>query len=65
MPALNSPQAIQAVEFYANLLNNYAPKGVLTYTEDQARQALLTGRSNIFIHSSAWVTPILPRTKAR
>ena len=32
---------------------------MLTYTEDQARQSLLTGRSNIFIHSSAWVTPIL------
>jgi multiple sugar transport system substrate-binding protein len=59
MPTLNSPQAIEAVEYYANLLKNYAPKGVLTYTEDQARQSLLTGRSNIFIHSSAWVTPIL------
>jgi multiple sugar transport system substrate-binding protein len=59
MPTLNSPEAVQAVEFYANLLKNYAPKGVLTYTEDQARQALLTGRSNIFIHSSAWITPIL------
>jgi len=59
MPALNSPEAVQGIEFYANLLKNYAPKGVLTYTEDQARQALLTGRSNIFIHSSAWITPIL------
>ncbi len=59
MPTLNTPQAIEAVEFYANLLKNYAPKGVLTYTEDQARQSLLTGRSNIFIHSSSWVTPIL------
>src|SRR5436190_2470188 len=59
MPALNTPEAIQAVEYYANLLKNYAPRGVITYTEDQARQALLTGRSNIFIHSSAWVTPIL------
>ena len=58
MPALNRPQAIEAVEFYANLLKS-APKGVLTYTEDQARQSMLTGRSNIFIHSSAWVTPIL------
>ena len=58
MPALNTPQAIEAVEFYANLLKN-GPTGVLTYTEDQARQSLLTGRSNIFIHSSSWVTPIL------
>ena len=59
MPVLNSAEAVQAVEFYANLLKNYAPRGVLTYTEDQARQSLLTGRSNIFIHSSSWVTPIL------
>jgi multiple sugar transport system substrate-binding protein len=59
MPTLNSPQAIEAVDYYANLLKNCAPRGVLTYTEDQARQSLLTGRSNIFIHSSSWVTPIL------
>src|SRR6201994_2754403 len=59
MPALNTPQAIEAIEFYSNLLKTTAPKGVLTYTEDQARQSMLTGRSNIFIHSSAWVTPIL------
>ena len=26
MPALNTPQAIQAVEYYANLLKNYAPQ---------------------------------------
>jgi multiple sugar transport system substrate-binding protein len=59
MPTLNSAEAIQAVDYYANLLKNYAPRGVLTYTEDQARQAFLSGRSNIFIHSSAWVTPAL------
>ncbi|MET4390283.1 multiple sugar transport system substrate-binding protein [Bradyrhizobium sp. F1.4.3] len=58
MPALNTPETIQGIEFYAKLLKS-APKGVLTYTEDQARQSLLTGRSNIFIHSSSWVTPIL------
>jgi multiple sugar transport system substrate-binding protein len=59
MPVLNSPEAVQALDYYANLLKNYAPRGVLTYTEDQARQSLLTGRSNIFIHSSSWVAPIL------
>jgi len=58
MPTLNTPETIQGVEYYAGLLKS-APRGVLTYTEDQARQSLLTGRSNIFIHSSAWVTPIV------
>jgi multiple sugar transport system substrate-binding protein len=67
MPALNTPQVIEAVEYYANLLKNDAPQGVITYTEDQARQSLLTGRSNIFIHSSSWVTPILlsPESKVK
>jgi multiple sugar transport system substrate-binding protein len=59
MPVLNSAEAVQAAGYYANLLKNYAPRGVLTYTEDQARQSLLSGRSNVFIHSSSWVTPIL------
>jgi multiple sugar transport system substrate-binding protein len=58
MPVLNSPETIQGVEYYASLLKS-APRGVLTYTEDQARQAMLTGRANIFIHSIAWVTPML------
>jgi multiple sugar transport system substrate-binding protein len=58
MPVLNSPEAIQGVEFYANLLKS-APRGVLTYTEDQARQAMLTGRSNTFIHSISWISPML------
>ena len=67
MPTLNTPEAIQGLDYYANLLKNDAPRGVLTYTEDQARQSLLTGRSNIFIHSSAWVTPILlsPESKVK
>jgi multiple sugar transport system substrate-binding protein len=64
-PTLNSAQAIQAVEYYANLLKRYAPRGVLDYSEDQARQSLLTGRSNIFIHSSSWVTPALLSEESR
>src|SRR5690349_6197758 len=58
MPVLNSPEAIQGVEYYASLLKS-APRGVLTYTEDQARQAMLTGRANIFNHSISWVAPML------
>lgn len=66
MPALNSPETIEGVDYYAKLLKN-APQGVLTYTEDQARQSLLSGRSNIFIHSSSWITPILlsPESKVK
>jgi multiple sugar transport system substrate-binding protein len=64
-PTLNSPEAVTAVEFYANLLKNFGPRGVLSYTEEQARQSLLAGRSNIFIHSSSWVTPVLLSDQSR
>ncbi len=58
-PALDTPAAVQAVDFYAKLLAKYSPQGVLGYTEDQARSALIGGRSNLFIHSSSWVTAML------
>jgi multiple sugar transport system substrate-binding protein len=64
-PALNSPEAVQAVEFYASLLKRYAPRDVRSYTEEQARQSLLTGHSNVFIHSSSWVTPALLSDESR
>lgn len=58
-PTLDTPAAVQATEFYARLLAKSSPQGVLGYTEDQARAALIGGRSNIFIHSSSWVTAML------
>lgn len=58
-PALDSAAAIQATDFYSKLLSRYSPQGVLGYTEDQARAALIGGRSNIFIHSSSWVSAML------
>jgi len=59
LPTLDAPPAVQAADFYSRLLSNYSPQGVLAYTEDQARAALIGGRSNIFIHSSSWVTAML------
>jgi len=58
-PALDTAAAVQATDFYTRLLSKYSPQGVLSYTEDQARAALIGGRSNIFIHSSSWVTAML------
>jgi multiple sugar transport system substrate-binding protein len=58
-PALDSAAAVQAAEFYTRLLSKYSPQGVLGYTEDQARSSLIGGRSNIFIHSSSWITAML------
>jgi multiple sugar transport system substrate-binding protein len=66
-PALDTAPAIAAAAFYTTLLSKYAPAGVLAYTEDQAKAALMGGRSNIFIHSSSWLTPMLsaPESKVK
>lgn len=66
-PALATPAAIEAVDLYSRLLAKYSPQGVLSYTEDQARAALIGGRSNINIHSSSWVTAMLtaPESKVK
>ena len=66
-PALDSAASIEGTRFYTTLLSKYSPQGVLGYTEDQARAALIGGRSNIFIHSSAWVTAMLtsPESKVK
>ncbi|MBU1361004.1 MAG: extracellular solute-binding protein [Gammaproteobacteria bacterium] len=58
-PALDTAAAVEGTAFYTQLLTKYSPQGVLGYTEDQARAALISGRSNIFIHSSSWVTSML------
>ena len=67
MPALDTPASVQGTAFYTTLLAKYSPQGVLGYTEDQARAALLAGRSNIFIHSSSWITGMLtaPESKVK
>lgn len=64
-PALATPAAIEATDFYSRLLAKYSPQGVLGYTEDQARAALIGGRSNIFIHSASWVTAMLTAPESR
>lgn len=55
MPVLDSPEAIEAAEFYANILRNYAPSGVLSYLYDQALQTLKQGRANLITFNHAWL----------
>lgn len=57
-PQLASPEAARAAELYATLLKSYSPSGVLSYTEDQARQAMVNGTAAINIHSHTWMLPM-------
>lgn len=55
MPMLDSPEAIEAAEFYANLLTTYGPDGVLGYTYDQVTAALKAGRANYSTNNQAFL----------
>lgn len=64
-PTLDTPEAAQAAEFYADLLRNYAPAGVLSYTDDQAMTAQLSGRANIRTQAVAWLVPLSKSEKSK
>jgi multiple sugar transport system substrate-binding protein len=45
-PTLDTPEAIAAADYFARLLREFGPDGAVSYTNDQALQALKSGRSN-------------------
>ena len=45
-PTLDTPEAVAAAEYYANLLKEFGPDGAVTYQPDQVTQALKLGRVN-------------------
>lgn len=57
-PTLATPEAAEAAEYYANILTKYTPDGVLSFTDEQAMNAQLTGRANIRTQAIAWHTPL-------
>jgi trehalose/maltose transport system substrate-binding protein len=40
---VNNPKAVEAIDFFAGLIGNVAPKGVLNYQEEEARNAFQAG----------------------
>jgi len=57
-PTLDTPEVAEAADYYANLLRNYSPDGVLSYTDDQAMRAQISGRANIRTQAIAWMVPL-------
>lgn len=45
-PTLDTPEAVAAADYYANLIREFGPDGAVTYTPDQVIQALKLGRVN-------------------
>lgn len=65
LPVLDSAEAIEAAEFYANLLRNYGPDGVLSYTYDQAVAALQQGRANYMTFNHAFILQAADPAKSK
>jgi multiple sugar transport system substrate-binding protein len=57
-PTWNTPEAAEAAEFYARLLRDYGPDGVLSFTDDQAMQSQKTGRANMRTQAITWMVPL-------
>ncbi len=64
-PTLDTPEAIEAAGWYANLLATYAPSGVLSFTDDQAMRAQIAGRANIRTQAIAWLVPLVKHAESR
>jgi multiple sugar transport system substrate-binding protein len=59
MPTIDTPEAVAAAEWYANILAKYGPAGGLSFTDDQAMRAQIAGRANIRTQAVGWMTPLV------
>lgn len=64
MPLLDTPEAAEAAQWYANLLSGYGPAGVLSYTDDQAMRSQIAGRANLRTQSISWQTPLVKHAES-
>jgi len=58
MPALDSKEAIEAAEYYSDLIKTVAPNGVLSYNYDQTLQACLQGKAAYITFNQAWLVQL-------
>jgi len=66
MPVLDTPEAVEAADFFCNLLRSYGPKGVLSYTYDQVAADLKQGGMTYTTENEDFVTPIaMPPSKVQ
>lgn len=64
-PAINSPQAIQALEFYADLMKNYANPGAAENDWYDLQSLLQQGKVAQAIDASAWLGALVDPEKSR
>jgi len=55
MPMLDTPEAIEAADYYGRILREYGPSGVLSFMYDQALQFLKRSLANLITFNHAWL----------
>ena len=58
-PVFASPEGIASADWYANLLTKYGPDGQLSYSDDQAMRAQMSGRANMRTQAITWGVPLV------
>lgn len=58
-PTLATPEAVASAAWYANLLMKYGPDGQLSYSDDQAMRAQMSGRANMRAQALTWGVPLV------
>lgn len=64
-PTLDTPAAVQAAQWYADLLTRFGPPGGLSFSDDQAMRAQLTGRAMFRSQALTWLTPLVRHAESR
>jgi multiple sugar transport system substrate-binding protein len=65
MPTLDTPEAAEAADFLANLINSYSPEGALNYNYDQALTSMMQGRVNYGTLNQAWLVQLGDKSKSK
>jgi multiple sugar transport system substrate-binding protein len=65
LPMLDSAEAGEAADYYGRLISEFAPSGVLSFSDDQAMRAQLSGRANLRTQAMMWMSALVthPETK--
>jgi multiple sugar transport system substrate-binding protein len=65
MPLLDTPEAVAAADFFCNMLREYGPDGVLSYTYDQVVETLRQARANYSTNNETFLVQMgLPESKS-
>ena len=65
LPTFDTAEAANAAEYYARLITEMSPPGVMSFSDDQAMRAQMSGRANIRTQAITWITPLVAHAESK